>query len=115
MRDISRSRQYLDFTYKLINGTTNRPPTISLLHLCGAHVIKNIASDVKSNYSKSNFKNQQVYNRLLKNMLGLMFSIQDYDKMQEYWKNMSVLFVNEKFTEEEVTKALEYIKNVCNT
>jgi hypothetical protein len=106
MRDIS---EYLDYTFELVQGHTKRKPTVSLIHNCSAHVVKNMSSDVKSHYSKSIFANQQKYNRKLLNMLGLMFSIEDWDQLLEYWRSMCILFLCQKFRNE-IKAALESIQ-----
>jgi hypothetical protein len=101
--------EYLDYTHDLIRGTTRQKSKVSFIHICGVHILKKMIELINKTYANSDFVHQKEYNKKLKCIIGVMFSIQNYDELLEYWENVCIILTNPLF-DSRVTQALKYFK-----
>lgn len=99
-----RFSQYLQDTYNFVTKSLNIE-RYTIIHLCCAHLMKNLSDDIKANYSSDNTS------KIIIEIIASVFNIDCYETIQDIWKNVSILLKNE-YNTSDVENSLKSILNL---
>lgn len=85
---------YLDTCYEIVVMKTEKIKRLTALRLCTSHLTHNMMIDIKKNFKKRDIA-------FICAIIGEMFDIDEYDKLQAYIKKFIILMMSEYESEDQ--------------